>query len=256
MLRVFVSSTFRDLKGEREVLLDRLETALMGIGMENFIPDGKTSQEKGISELRKSDLVIFLVSPYYGSLIKKCKIKDCIADCPMKMRDENGISYTHCEYKVALAENKPHQAYLVDKDWDVIGELKDWRTLDWREVRGKRVFDGLTNAEIEHYFRVAKKVWEFKEEARLEFCPPIKDIKAVTDHLAKNIVKWYSEESINLEEFCGRRKDLKDLFEKMGESVEVYGVGGIGKTTLIHVALLVEKLRGKRLLLWAQDSLT
>lgn len=164
MLRVFVSSTFRDLKGEREVLLDRLETALMGIGMENFIPDGKTSQEKGISELRKSDLVIFLVSPYYGSLIKKCKIKDCIADCPMKMRDENGISYTHCEYKVALAENKPHQAYLVDKDWDVIGELKDWRTLDWREVRGKRVLMDLPMLKLNIILEWQRKFGNLKKK--------------------------------------------------------------------------------------------
>src|SRR5665648_616432 len=34
----------------------------------------------------------------------------------------------------------------------------------------------------------------------------------------------------------------------MDESIEVYGVGGIGKTTLIHVALLIQKLRGKKII--------
>jgi len=42
MLRVFVSSTFRHLKGERRTLLDKVESALTSVGMENFIPDGKT----------------------------------------------------------------------------------------------------------------------------------------------------------------------------------------------------------------------
>lgn len=50
MLRVFVSSTFRHLKRERRILLDRMESALTSVGMDNFIPDGKTSQE--ISSIR------------------------------------------------------------------------------------------------------------------------------------------------------------------------------------------------------------
>lgn len=74
MLRVFLSSTFRDLKGERRQLLDNLNQALSDVGMENFIPDGRTSHEISIEELRKSDTAIFLISPYYGSLIKECKI--------------------------------------------------------------------------------------------------------------------------------------------------------------------------------------
>jgi hypothetical protein len=45
MLRVFVTSTFRDLKRERRTLPDKVESALTSVGMENFIPDGKTSQE-------------------------------------------------------------------------------------------------------------------------------------------------------------------------------------------------------------------
>jgi hypothetical protein len=41
MLRVYVNSTFGDLKGERRIL-DKVESALTSVGMENFIPDGKT----------------------------------------------------------------------------------------------------------------------------------------------------------------------------------------------------------------------
>ncbi|MDE1890699.1 MAG: ATP-binding protein, partial [Planctomycetota bacterium] len=48
-------------------------------------------------------------------------------------------------------------------------------------------------------------------------------------------------------DFCGRRKELKDLCEKIDQGVEVYGVGGIGKTTLIHIALLIQRVRGKKI---------
>jgi hypothetical protein len=45
MLRACISSAFRDLKGERRILLGKVESALTSVGMEDFIPDGKTSQE-------------------------------------------------------------------------------------------------------------------------------------------------------------------------------------------------------------------
>ena len=79
MLNVFVGSTFRDLKDERKDLLKNLDEALTGVGMERFIPDGRASQEVGIGNLRDSDIVIFLISPYYGSFIEKCKIKDLVS---------------------------------------------------------------------------------------------------------------------------------------------------------------------------------
>jgi hypothetical protein len=111
----------------------------LGALAQRLTPDGKTSQEIGIDELGKSDIAIFLISPYYGTFIKECKIKDCKADCAMKKREK--ISYTHCEYKVALVEKKLHQVYLIDKGWDIIRELGDWKEIDWRRVREKQAFN-------------------------------------------------------------------------------------------------------------------
>lgn len=248
MIKVFVGSTFRDMEKERQLLLDNMNKALIGVGMEDFAPDGKTSQEIGVRELRNSDAVVFIISPYYGSLIEECIIKDC------KLQTQNSdcdISYTHCEYKLALAENKPHQVYIVDKHWDMIKELESWKEIDWSKVRENSIFNGISNDEIKHYFKVAKKALEFKKEVDNELCKRINniaDIQIITKHLADNIIKWYFENKINLRYFCGRRKELKELFEKMNESVEVYGVGGIGKTTLIHAALLIQKLNGKNII--------
>ena len=218
MLNVFVGSTFRDLEDERGELLENLDEALTGVGMEKFIPDGRTSQEVGIGNLRDSDIAIFLVSPYYGSLIKKCEIGDCNLDCPMATGNSK-ISYTHCEYKVAIFGDKPHQVYIVDSGWDDPG--------------------------------VSNDALEFKKEVNKQFCPSISGVEGITGHLASNIAKWYSKDKvINLSDFCGRRDELKDLLEKMDEPepVEVFGVGGIGKTALIHVALLIKKLEGKKII--------
>ena len=244
MIKVFISSTFRDLEKERKLLSDKLKPAILSVGMEDFFPDGKTSQEIAIKKLKDSDIVIFLVSPYYGSFLNECKVKDCKEECTI-----GEMSYTHCEYKVALADNKPHQVYIIDKGWDIIKILNDWETIDWRQVNDNSVFNGLSSYEIEHYFNISKKVWRFKEEAQKEFCPKIDidDINTIAEHLAINIGKWYSEGRLNLEDFCGRKKELKDLLEKMDESVEVYGVGGIGKTTLIHIALSIQSLKGKKI---------
>ena len=250
MIGVFVSSTFRDLEAERQQLLDRLDGALDGVGMEKFVPFGKSSQETAIDELKKSDAVIFLVSPYYGSFIEKCDIQDCKAECGVNDRSEK-ISYTHCEFKIAQVENIPYLTYVVDKHWNIVNELNKMESLEWDIIRENNIFDGLSNKEIKHYFEVAERVLDFKNEVNTRLSPRIKDvddIEAISEHLGQNIVSLYSEGKIDLMDFCGRRKELKELLDKMDESVEVYGVGGIGKTTLIHVALLIQKLKGKKII--------
>ena len=45
MLRMFVSFTFRDLKRERRILLDKVESAPTSVSMDVFIANGKISQE-------------------------------------------------------------------------------------------------------------------------------------------------------------------------------------------------------------------
>jgi len=72
MLKIFLSSTFRDLEDTRSEILESLDSAFDGVGMEKFIPDGSKSQEVCIGNLKKikkNGIVIFLISPYYGSLI-------------------------------------------------------------------------------------------------------------------------------------------------------------------------------------------
>ena len=251
MIKVFVSSTFNDLIKERKELLDRLNATIegMGVGMEDFYPDGTSSHEICIGKLRESQIAIILISPKYRTFIDRCKIKNCKYKAQL---NGCGISYPHCEIRVTFAEKKLHQIYLVDKDWDILKELKEWKKFDLQRVKKNRIFDGRDPAEIENYYSVAKNALELKNEAeKSEFCKRVKDIENISDitkHLANNIVKWYSEGELNLNDFFGRKKELEGLIEKMPDSVEVYGVGGIGKTTLIHIALIIQSLKGKKII--------
>jgi tetratricopeptide (TPR) repeat protein len=256
LIKVFVSSTFRDLKDERELIFGELNQALLPIGMEFFIPDGKTSQEIALLDkdqgLINADHVIFLISPRYGSLLDECKLKErCKANCPMKTGISNPISYTHCEYKFAKAENKNCQVYLYDKDgWELVKILQNMKKLDLPTIRAITNYKDYLPEAIEQLFSVRDDSILFKNEIQSEFAPTIDStqISIITTNLAKVIEKWYSEGKINFNDFYGRRKTLLDLIEKFDSSVEVYGVGGIGKTTLIQIALLIQRLKGKKIL--------
>jgi tetratricopeptide (TPR) repeat protein len=220
MVKVFLSSTFRDLKEMRKSILDRLVQALDAAAMENFISTGEKSQTETLRELRESKIAIFLISPYYGSDIKQCEcMENCRANCSMKDGTER-ISYTLCEHRVAKSEHKLLMPYLIDEGWNLISE------------------DG------------APKVWNLRKEVEKDLCPRIekneKGVEKVLTDLFINIIYWYSTGEINLEHFCGRRDLLKELMGKMRKSINVYGVGGIGKTTICEVALLLCRLVGRK----------
>ena len=263
MLNIFLSSTFRDLKDARSEILTKLDAVFEGVGMEEFIPKGIKSQEVCISDLKKSDIIIFLISPYYGSLIETCVLKDdCNADkCPMKT-GEGQISYTNCEYNITKADGKLHMTYFVQKGWEPVEFLKD---LDIKEIefysnhlddlKENKIFEEMPNDMIKHYLKVSKEAWEFNEQVKndehIKFIPVIKTpdfVNMVGEHLAKNIVDWHAKKELDFTDFCDRSGELDEILENIDGKVEVWGVGGVGKTTLIQIALLVQKLKGRKIL--------
>ncbi|KKM05438.1 hypothetical protein LCGC14_1754100, partial [marine sediment metagenome] len=174
MLRVFLSSTSKDLENFREIMLDALNESVDGVGMENFIPDGTYSQDVSIREIRKCDIVIFLITPFYGTLLEDCIIKDCkVENCSMKIKNEP-ISYTHCEYKVTKAEGKLHQTYFIPKH-----------------------FKEKITSKISSEINIEEKIKQFLEEVGKENYFKIKNIEdsgiieIITHHLVNNIVEWY-----------------------------------------------------------------
>ncbi|MHA1302059.1 MAG: hypothetical protein ACTSO9_21810 [Candidatus Helarchaeota archaeon] len=129
---------------------------------------------------------------------------------------------------------------------------KDASTLNISELRKNSLFKDMTDAEIEHQVEVSKKVWNFLEEVGTENYYKIDDIKdpeiitTIKSHVAENLLKWHSEGKISFASFCDRKSELKELVRSFpdAERVEIHGIGGVGKTSLIHVALLILKLKG------------
>lgn len=223
MLKIFLSSTFRDLQDARREILTKLDAVFEGVGMEKFISDGKTSHEICIGDLKKSKIVVFLLSSNYGSLIDTCQLKqECKVDCIMKKGEGEGyqISYTHCEYKTTLAQGILHQTYKV---------LDGWET------------------------QIRPEVKQFEEEIGKEMWTGIPDINdpnvvpLVCNNLAIKLVEWHTQDRLNFKKFIDREEVLNEIIDNIDSKIEVWGVGGVGKTALVQVALLVEKLKGRKI---------
>lgn len=100
--QIFVSSTYEDLKYERqEVIKALLNFDCIPVGME-FFPAANDSQWEVISKvIRQSDYYVVIVAGRYGSL------------------SPEGISYTQKEYEFAIKEQVPVIAFLHQNPGDI-----------------------------------------------------------------------------------------------------------------------------------------
>ncbi len=96
-LQVFISSTYRDLKDERQAAVAAiLKAGHIPAGMELFTA-GDASQWDVITKwIDESDIYMLIVGGRYGSLHPKQK-----------------ISYTELEYDYAIQKKKPHFAVVI-----------------------------------------------------------------------------------------------------------------------------------------------
>lgn len=102
-LQIFVSSTFEDLKKERQLVMSSiLELGHIPAGMEYFVSDDIEQFEVIKKWINESDAYILIVGGRYGSI--------CNAD--QKKR-----SYTHLEYEYARQIKKPIKILLLDNQY-------------------------------------------------------------------------------------------------------------------------------------------
>ncbi|MEH7456352.1 DUF4062 domain-containing protein [Bacillus sp. JJ1127] len=99
-LQVFISSTFTDLKEERQTAVQAvLNAGHLPAGMELF-KAGDTSQKETIKKwIEESDVYMLILGGRYGSI-----------------DPETGMSYTHWEYEYAKELKKPRFAIVITKD--------------------------------------------------------------------------------------------------------------------------------------------
>lgn len=107
--RIFVSSTFVDLKDERQAAFSAvMQLGHVPIGMEMFSPDDDDVWDKICAAIRACDDYLLIIGGRYGST------------------DRNGLGCTEKEYDQALGGNKPVIALLCRDP----GELPEHKTED------------------------------------------------------------------------------------------------------------------------------
>src|SRR5438045_6798341 len=96
-MRIFISSTFVDLRAERESAVEALRRSqLVPWGMELFVSEPSYPLDVCLSELRLSDAVVLIIGFYAGSLIPEA----------------HGLTYTGAGFQLAQQLGRPVFAFF------------------------------------------------------------------------------------------------------------------------------------------------
>src|SRR5215469_16796394 len=96
-MRIFVSSTFKDLRPEREAVLDALRRSeLVPWGMELFVSEPSKPLDVCLEQLQLSDAVVLIIGFFAGSLIP----------------ESPELTYTRAEFDLAQKLGRPVFAFF------------------------------------------------------------------------------------------------------------------------------------------------
>ena len=99
-LQTFVSSTYNDLKEERQAAVEAiLDAGHIPAGMELF-KAGKSQMQTIRKWIDESDVYVLILGGRYGSI-----------------EEESGLSYTELEYRYALSKNMPVFAVVLSESF-------------------------------------------------------------------------------------------------------------------------------------------
>src|SRR4051812_18156440 len=94
-MKVFLSSTFADLKDHRQAVFEEIQYECDVLRMEDFGSSGLAPLEYCLGLAEEADLFVLLIGYRYGS-------RDAAA----------GISYTEAEYEHAKTHGRPVHGYI------------------------------------------------------------------------------------------------------------------------------------------------
>lgn len=118
-LRVFISSTMRDLMNERDAVCHKLNGFnFEPVNAEDMLSDGRSSWEKLSSEINTCDIFILILGDRYG----------WIPDNGSK--SEERVSITHLEFKQAISLNIPILTFLKELPYDAERDSEDAKKRD------------------------------------------------------------------------------------------------------------------------------
>ncbi|MFN8378112.1 MAG: DUF4062 domain-containing protein [Anaerolineae bacterium] len=153
MAKIYVSSTYRDLKDQRRAVLDALRRADHDVeAMEFYVAEDNRPLERCLEDVSQCDLYVGIVAWWYGYQPDR--------DNPDR------LSITRLEYERAVSEGKPRLLFLTKDDahWPVdLIEVARWSELS--EFRNKIKADRLiaqfsTTDELVLHVNEAVRNWE------------------------------------------------------------------------------------------------
>lgn len=197
-MKFFLSSTYEDLKGMRQVAINTLEALCCEVeAMEYFEASTRTNKEVCLRKLAESDLIIGIYGRRYGSI-----------------DPETGISFTEIEYDEARRLNKPILGFVlevneserdpretvfiqkifatgvlcakVDKKKDFVVKLNDSLREYFKGLDGYD-YAGIWNDIIEAQNRVAAKLGIFMHNGEGDVDDALNQLYAISDDFVKAI---------------------------------------------------------------------
>lgn len=201
--QVFISSTFRDLRKERQAVLEAiLELGHFPTGMEVFPAADATPWNVIETIIAESDYYVLIVGGVYGNT------------------DEHGISYTEREYDLAVSQGIPVSPFLHGDPSKIPAGMSE---LD--PVAQKRLSTFRVKVEAHHHCKYWSSPDELKAQVvvgivyAIRVTPRIGWIRGDMGDTAETLKKL----TVALEENSSLKLDLKVLRESLGTRSDVDG---------------------------------
>lgn len=183
--QVFVSSTYRDLQGERQAVLNAIQSLHhIPVGMELFPASDSEPWELIESIISDSDYYVIIIGGRYGSM------------------DEAGVSYTEREFDLAEKLGKPILAFLhAEPD-----SLPMHSNETVKKVRRK--LEQFRKRVEKHHCKYWKETNELKSQVTIAL------VWAFTSHPA---IGWVRADGVNNTELLQRLADLQQKYDLLFE---------------------------------------
>ena len=188
--KIFISSTYIDLKEERQKVIDSiLLMEYLPVAMEMFSASNKRQWNIIREKIDSSDFYVLIIGKRYGSIIEKGR--------------DSGISYTEKEFCYAKKKKIPILAFIQDKDVKITVDKIE--SDPQKQEKIKKFIENVTKDREVNFFSSADElakqvVTALEKEIKIANRPGWISANEYKDEIAnlKNIIKKLEEENNNL----------------------------------------------------------